>query len=56
LHGVAFDIRVESFVFFPGLYKAKSALLDQHIHGENCATFTSNAMGLLSRLLKSFGM
>jgi len=53
---VAFDIRAERFVFFPGLYKAKSALLDQKIHGENFVTFTSNAMDLLSPRLKSFGM
>jgi hypothetical protein len=53
---VAFDIPVERFVFFPGLYKAKSALLDQKIHGENFATFTSKPMGLLTQLLKSFGM
>jgi hypothetical protein len=51
---VAFGIRAERFVFFPRLYMAKSALLNQKIHGENFVTFTSNAMGLLSQLLKSF--
>jgi hypothetical protein len=45
---VAFGIRAERFVFFPGLYKAKSALLDQKILGENFANFTSKPMGLLS--------
>jgi hypothetical protein len=38
---VAFDIRAERFVFFPGLCMAKSSLLDQKIHGENFAIFIS---------------
>jgi hypothetical protein len=53
---VAFDIRAERFVFFPGPYKAKFALLGQHIHGEDFAIFNSEHMGLLTQLVKSFDL